>query len=93
MTSTLWPAHERGDTRSVIDRDTNLDHRARPSRIGSFIADRAVEVGWNMLQPALLRVDRWRLACSDPPVLDCTEGYDAVIWEHTRETLKPTDLA
>jgi hypothetical protein len=45
-----------------------------PSQVGSFSADRVVEIGWMVLQPALLRVDRWRLDCSDPPVLGCAKG-------------------
>jgi len=46
----------------------------RPSQVRSFSADRVVEVGWIVLQPALLRVDSRRLDCSDPPVLGCVEG-------------------
>src|SRR5438034_8555275 len=64
-----------------------------PSQVGSLIADRAVEVGWNMLQPALLRVDCWRLACSDPPVLDCAEGYGRERLGTYQGTVKPTDRA
>ena len=59
-----------------------------PSQLGSLIADRVIEVGWNVFQPALLRVDPWRFGGSDPPALDCAGGCGAGRSQHSRDAAK-----